>query len=114
MHWEGGKNIHYEGHGHLDHSRIQWPVSAEEESVARRDDDHFEHDFVDVMRRDHDILAKHFAHEDRPLNYEDPHLHAPLSEHCDHDPIIDEHRPSDEDFYMFEWSSDRGAIDPEI
>ena len=29
-------------------------------------------------------------------------MHAPLSEISDHDPIIDEHRPSDEDFYLFQ------------
>jgi len=56
------------------------------------------------MHRDHDILAYHSEHAEGALRYEDPHFHAPLLEHGDHDPLIGEHRPSDEDFYTFEWS----------
>ena len=56
-----------------------------------------------MKRDDHDILDYHYdyavAHPE--MRFDDPHLHAPLSEISDHDPIIDEHRPADEDFYSF-------------
>ena len=59
------------------------------------------------MHRDYDILEYQDDDAGRLIKYEDPHLHAPLSEHGDHDPIIGEHRPSEEDFYTFEWVPNR-------
>ena len=101
-HMEGGHNIHYEGHGLPQHSRLQWPTEAEEERVIQ-EDGKFHHRFVHQMQRDHDIIDyQHELAHPTFISYEDPHLHAPLSEISDHDPIIDEHRPSDEDFYSFQ------------
>ena len=105
MHMESGHNVHYEvQHDAPVHSKIYWPATAEEESRAAMEDMHFEDRFVDTMQRDHDILAKHDLYADREIRYEDPHFHAQRHEYSDHDPLIGEHRPSDDDFYTYEWA----------
>lgn len=107
MHLEGGHNKHYETwHDKPEHSKIAWPTTAEEESVADAENRHFADDFVHSMHRDHEIMEYHREDADQILRFEDPHFHAPLTEHDDHDPIVGEHRPSDEDFYTFEKHSD--------
>ena len=63
------------------------------------------------MERDHDVIDYQYEIEHPEIRYDDPHLHAPLSEISDHDPIIDERRPSDEDFYNFQSPQGKSVLE---
>ena len=101
-------NKHYEPMHRPHHSKLEWPTH------------HQEHDYLDSYRhdlvRDHDIVEYHMAADADGLHdddleldawyrqYEDPHMHAPLTHHKAHELIDrDERRPSEGDFYEFSW-----------
>ena len=100
-------NKHYETMHRPHHSQLEWPTH------------HQDHDYLDSYRhdlvRDHDIVEYHMAvdaedlHDDLELDawyrqYEDPHMHAPLTHHKAHELVDrDERRPAESDFYEFSW-----------
>ncbi len=88
---------------------MHWPTKHEHEVEG------FHGEFVDELHRDHDIYEYQHSGSDSSdfdsdieeqewyLKYEDPHFHAPLSEHHTIHEIESEKRPTSHDFYEFDW-----------
>jgi len=83
-----------------------WPEEQEHETLG------FHEEFSHELIRDHDIHQYHDDDSDFDSDqeedewytkYEDPHFHAPLREHHDLHNIESEKRPTDKDFYEFDW-----------
>ena len=114
QHSEGPMNKHYESLHRDGHFDMTWPT-------VHHDDDEFYGQFSHELARDHDIIQFHKTadadfdsdddHTDFELDawyrqYEDPHMHAPLTHHHAHS-LIDEDEPSpdEKDFYAFDWDT---------